>query len=100
MKEVILSADSDSIVYLVPDEVADNLYAYCTEFCDDWLWNSPQAQKYRTGQGVRYSEDDFIEYLNKYKFPDCRSRQVKIMGWTNYGENLPEEYKDCPNFHF
>lgn len=32
MKEVILSADGDSIVYLVPDEVADNLIEYCMEF--------------------------------------------------------------------
>ena len=32
MKEVILSADGDSIVYLVPDKVADNLIEYCMEF--------------------------------------------------------------------
>lgn len=31
MKEVILSADGDSIVYLVPDEVADNFIDYLNE---------------------------------------------------------------------
>jgi len=31
MKEVILSADGDSIVYLVPDEVADNFIDYFNE---------------------------------------------------------------------
>ncbi len=39
MKEVILSADGDSIVYLVPDAVADNLEDYCLEFCSNWLRN-------------------------------------------------------------
>ena len=34
MKEVILSADGDSIVYSVPDEVANDLRKYCIEFCD------------------------------------------------------------------
>ena len=33
MKPVILSADGDSVVYTVPDAVADNLEAYCMEFC-------------------------------------------------------------------
>lgn len=37
MKEIILSADGDSIVYLVPDAVADNLEKYCLEFCEVWL---------------------------------------------------------------
>lgn len=45
MKEVILSADGDSIVYLVPDAVADNLVDYCLEFCSNWLRNSPDAEK-------------------------------------------------------
>ena len=31
MKEIILSADGDSVVYLVPDVVADNLEKYCIE---------------------------------------------------------------------
>ena len=47
MKNVILSSDGDSIVYSVPDTVADNLRKYCIAFCDKWLWKSPNAEKYR-----------------------------------------------------
>ena len=47
MKNVILSSEGDSIVYSVPDTVADNLRKYCIEFCDKWLWKSPNAEKYR-----------------------------------------------------
>lgn len=34
MKHIIISADGDSMVYLVPDEVADQLDKYCLSFCD------------------------------------------------------------------
>ena len=37
MKKVILSSDGDSVLYLVPDVVADDLEAYCLEFCSNWL---------------------------------------------------------------
>ena len=36
MKEVIISADGDSKVYLVSEVVANNLRKYCIEFCDKW----------------------------------------------------------------
>lgn len=61
MKEVILSADGDSILYLVPDVVAENLEEYCLEFCSNWLRNSPDAEKYRKGDILCYSESDFID---------------------------------------
>lgn len=61
MKEVILSADGDRIVYLVPDAVAENLDEYCLEFCSDWLRKSPDAERYRVGAGVSYTEADFID---------------------------------------
>ena len=32
LKEVILSADGDSVVYSVPDAVANNLESYCIPF--------------------------------------------------------------------
>ena len=59
MKEIILSADGDSVLYLVPDAVAENLEEYCLKFCSDWLWNSPEAEKYRVGNAVCYTEADF-----------------------------------------
>ena len=100
MKNVILSADGDSVIYSVPDEVADNLDKVCIEFCDNWLRTSPQAKKYRTKQGVCYNESDFIEYLNKYIFPDQISTLVKNIGWTELGNNLPDEYQGLPYFNF
>jgi len=100
LKEIILSSDGDSKVYLVPDVVADNLEEYCTEFCDEWLWNSPYAEKYRTSQGVCYNEADFIDYLNKYIFPEQKSVLVKNIGWTDLGKKLPPRYKSHPYFNF
>ena len=100
MKEIILSADGDSIIYLVPDDVAENLNKYCLKFSSDWLWNSPDAKKYRVDNGVCYSEADFIDYLNTYVFPEYKSKMVKNLRWTDLGENLPEEYKDYPYFNF
>ena len=67
MKDVILSADGDRVVYLVPDAVADNLDEYCLEFCSDWLRNSPDAERYRVGAGVCYTESDSIDINDK----DC-----------------------------
>ena len=100
MKEIILSADGDSIVYLVPDDVANNLREYCIEFCDKWLWTSPKAKCYRTQQGVCFNESDFIDYLNKYIFPTQKSIFVKNLGWTDLGEKLPLEYQGHPYFNF
>ena len=100
MKEVILSADGDSIVYLVPDAVADNLEEYCMEFCSNWLRYSPDANKYRKDGILCYTEKDFIDYLNAYVFPDCKSKMVENLGWTDFGVTLPAEYKDYPYFNF
>ena len=100
MKKVILSADGDSILYLVPDAVADNLEEYCLEFCSDWVWNSPDAERYRVGKAVCYTEADFIEYLNIYVFPDRESKMIKNLGWTDLGKNLPEEYRNIPYYNF
>ena len=100
MKEVILSADGDSVIYSVPDAVADNLGKYCMDFCGEWLRNSPDAEKYRDGDILCYTEADFIDYLNQYVFPDEKSVLVKNIGWTELGEKLPEQYKNYPYFNF
>lgn len=100
MKEVILSADGDSVVFSVPDVVAENLREYCMEFCDKWLHNSPDAAKYRINEGVCFTEADFIEYLNLYVFPEEKSVLVKNLGWTNGKKKLPDQYKYLPYFNF
>lgn len=100
MREVILSADGDSIVYLVPDEVAADLAKYCIEFCDKWMKTSPKAKKYKTKGGYCYNEGDFIEYLNQYIFPEKKSIFVKNLGWTDLGNHLSIEYQGHPYFNF
>ena len=66
MKNVIISADGDRMVYSVPNIVADNLTEYCIEFCHRWLRTSSHAKKYRINGGLCYNERDFIEYLNRF----------------------------------
>ena len=100
MKEVILSADGDSFVYLVPDDVANDLSAYCIEFCDRWMKTDPSAKKYKVRGGWCYDESDFIDYLNRYVFPEQRSILIKNLGWTNLGKNLPAKYKNHSYFNF
>ena len=100
MKEIILSADGDSIVYSVPDAVADCLDKYCIDFCDKWLRTDPRARRYRIKGGYCYNEADFIEYLNEYIFPEQKSVFVKNLGWTALGKNLPPEYSKHPYFNF
>ena len=100
MKNLILSADGDSVIYSVPDIVAENLSEYCINFCNNWLRNSPDAEKYRTNGYLCYTEEDFIGYLNQYLFPDEKSVFVKNIGLTDYVKNIPEEYSDYPFFNF
>lgn len=100
MKQVILSADGDSVIYAVPDVVADNLEKYCMEFCTGWLWHSPDAAKYRKNGVVFYGEKDFIDYLNRYQFPEEPAVFVLNLGWTGLGEDLPEAYRSLPYFNF
>ncbi len=44
MKNVILSHDGDSVVYSVPDIVAENLEKYCLEFTN-WMYHSRHARR-------------------------------------------------------
>ena len=98
MKNIIISADSDRMVYSVPDTVADNLEKYCMEFID-WLEASPDAKHYRKKGVMCYDESDFILYLNKYVFPKEQSVFVKNIG-NEYNQRAGSEYKDCPSFNF
>lgn len=103
MKKVLLSADNSICLYSVPDKVADNLEAYCMEFCMNWLRSSPDAVKYRVKRGdtvcFRYNEEDFIDYLNRYI---CSERSIRIgcVSDTFEAEELPEKYAGLPYFNF
>lgn len=98
MKHVLLSADSIPSLYSVPDEVADNLRKYCVDFCAVWLRKSPDAQKYRTPNGgACYDEEDFIEYLNTWIFPNTPSFLVEKL---NSMEDITGKFKDYEWFNF
>ena len=97
MKKVLLSHDGKMKMYLVPDEVADNLKEYCMHFGFDWLMNDPNAQKLRviTPSGIIgyiFGAQDFIDYLNDFIFPNQKSTLVGEMDFYDY--EIPEEYKD------
>lgn len=100
MKNIVLSADGDRVVYSVPDVVADRLEDYCMEFCCHWLPDSPHAQNYRINGVLCFNEADFIDYLNRWVFPDQPSLLVKNLGWIEFDQPLPEPYRSCPQFNF
>lgn len=100
MKPIILSADADRYVYQVPNDVADHLYDYCMAFLD-WLSDAPEADSYRhiSKSGtlyLAYNEADFIQYLNRWIFPNEPSTLVENIGF----QKIPTQYKGCPKFNF
>ncbi len=99
MKYVILSADSEKTLYSVPDAVADDLRRYLDQFFD-WLYYGPGKKRYWNGRCFCYNEADFIEYLNRKVFPDEESVAIENLGWIESEEDLPERYRNLPDFNF
>lgn len=101
MKEIILSSDGLCRIYSVPDEVADDLDRYCTDF-DEWIWENPNGdkllQEFDDGYGACYDETDFIDYLNEWIFPEKPSVLIKETDF--YCDEIPEEYRSLPRFNF
>lgn len=52
------------------------------------------------GDSVCYNENDFIEYLNKWIFPDKPSVLIETIGWISSKADIPEKYKGCKCFNF
>lgn len=104
MKPILLSHDGSVTVYMVPDDVAENLTKYCMEFWSDWLQNSPDAAKYYVEiggtYGLCYDGDAFIDYLNTSVFPKQPSCTVERLEDVWYGDKLPEKYRGLPSFNF
>ena len=103
MAEVVLSHDSGAMVCLVPAGVAGNLEEYCLDFAANWVWHGPENGKYlrpfgENQIGAVFGAPDFIEYLNKWCFPDQPSR---ILIDLNCGvDGIPAEYRTLPRFNF
>ena len=122
MKKVLLGETYSCLVYLVPNEVADNLREHCERYCM-WLSKSPEAKSTRK-KWRSPSDDGFIDYLNKFAFPQYESKLVKeLEGNCSYirlcdmpdnsfrdkymaNTNLPDQYRNnseynqLPYFYF
>jgi len=103
MAEVILSHDSEPVIYSVPVAVAADLERYCMEFASDWVWHGPENGKYlrKCGEnqyGVVFDAPDFIDYLNKWVFPEQKSKPVRGLGCDT--DKIPDEYWNYPRFNF
>ena len=85
MTNVLLSADNEVKVYSVPDTIARNLEKICMEF---------------SSEGGHFDEVDFIEWLNKYKYPYEKSVLVENIGWCQDREEIPPAYRECKWFNF
>lgn len=48
--------------------------------------------------GAVFGAPDFIDYLNRWAFPEQNSKLIKRLGC--YGYEIPEEYKDYPKYNF
>ena len=115
MKKVLLGETYSCNVYSVPNEVADNLREHCERYCM-WLSKSPEAKSTRK-KWRSPSDDGFIEYLNKFAFPQYESKLVKeLEGKCSYirlcdmpdnsfrdkymaNTNLPDQYRNNPEYN-
>lgn len=103
MAEVILSHDSEAMLYSVPAEVAANLDQYCWDFAANWVWHGPENRKYLRSfgdsqLGAVFGAPDFIDYLNRWAFPEYESKLIKGLGCYDY--EIPEEYQHYPQYNF
>ena len=103
MKEVVLSADGDLSLYLVPADVADNLATVANEFASNYVWHGEKSGKFLKLCGEQYGavfdETDFIEYLNTVLYPDKPSIKLKTFQAAD-DEDVPEEYRKYPYYNF
>lgn len=78
------------------DQIKDE--AYFEEFF------AYEARRIKWANKILDTPQNYVEQaihnLNVYLFPDCESKMIKNLGWTDLGENLPEEYKGHPYFNF
>ncbi len=93
MKHVILSADNELKVWLVPDAVAESLGTLCSDFSRNW-----KTLQVRPRDG--FDETDFIEYLNEKVCGDEKCVFVETLGREYRRKKWPERYRKCPHFNF
>ena len=98
MKNVILSADNELKVYLVPDFVAESFEQLCTKF-----HRRPPKELLKEIRGVTvysFDETDFVKYLNEKICADEKCVFVETLGWDYNRKKWPEKYRKCPHYNF
>ncbi len=98
MKPVILSADNELKVYLVPDFVAKDFERLCTEFHRNppgKLW-----MRLRGREGYCFDETDFVAYLNETLCGEEKCVFVETLGWDYNRKKWPEKYRKCKHYNF
>ena len=103
MMDVILSHDGEAILCRVPSEVAQNLDSFCLDFASSWVWHGPEngwfLRSFGEEQvGAIFGTADFIDYLNRWIYPEEDSRIVKGLGC--FADELPEAYTHLPRYNF
>ncbi len=108
MKKVLLGGVYSCNVYLVPNEVADNLDDYCMEYCEWLRGTSPEAERLRKKYPPFPGDERFVKvYLNKVKFPQYESKLVEeleivggcIIDYSMPNPNLPDRYRNNPEYN-
>ena len=98
MKHVILSADNELKVYLVPDPVEASFERLCAAF-----HRSPPEKlrgQTRGSAGYGFDETDFVEYLNEQVCGDEKCVFVESLGWDYNRKKWPEKYRKCRHYNF
>ena len=103
MEDVLLSHDSGMMLCRVPSEVAHNLDSFCLDFASSWVWHGPENGRFLRpfGEemvGAVFGTADFIDYLNRWIFPEERSRIIRELGC--FADEPPAEYVDLPRYNF
>lgn len=94
MMKIVLSADNDCSIYLVPNYVAKELDKYIGDFLN-WLYDENNKHEYWCGEGLCYDERAFIKWLNN-KISKCNEKAKLV----EIKEELNDEEKKYLNFNF
>ncbi len=116
MRYILLSADTQPVIYEAPEAIALRLQYFADQFLeeinrlDSSFWRhvtEPSGKKYDC---LAYTVDDFVAWLNRQ--PETRYRSVReatalpmeereiIMETARKEQNLPCEHQRYPWFNF
>ena len=98
MKYVVLSADNELKVYLVPDFIAESRKSF-NKICFEFSMNSEKLRTH-SHDGYGFDEKNFIEYLNEKVCKEEKCVYVENLGWDYKRKKWPEKYRKCYWYNF